>query len=33
MQWTKVRVAFLWAAMVAAMVLSSGVASAAESWH
>jgi hypothetical protein len=30
---TKIRVALLWAAMVAAMVMSSGVASAASTWN
>jgi hypothetical protein len=29
---TKIRVALLWAAMVAAMIMSSGVASASSSW-
>jgi len=30
---TKLRVALLWAAMVAAMVMSSGVASANSAWN
>ncbi len=32
MQWKRVRVIVLWSAMVAALVLSSGVASAGGSW-
>ena len=30
---TKIRTALLWAAMVASMILSSGVASAAATWN